>query len=167
MTRTLLLTPWYSPHDVLCWQDAVTMKWEGKANVLHEYEDTVSSTSLVWNIPSVMILKELQYLKKRGVKFSRQNVFVRDNFCCQYCGIACTPKQLTYDHVLPRSRGGKTDWKNIVSACKPCNARKADMLCSEAKMWPINKPEKPKTLPYEPSIVDLETAPKEWLQYIS
>ncbi len=164
--RVLLLTPWETPHNVLTWKDAVTMKWEGTAEVLYEYEEEVCSPSITWKLPAVMRLKELPYVKHRGVKFSRQNIFIRDNYTCQYCGKGFIPKDLTYDHVLPRTLGGKTDWNNIVSACKICNMRKGSKTCKQFGYHPLNVPVKPKSLPFEPSIIEIEKAPKEWLKYL-
>ena len=166
--KTLLLTPWGSPKDVIHWHDAVKLKWEDTADVVSEYDIEICSPSVTWKVPAVMRLRSLPSYGKRQIKFSKQNVFIRDRYTCQYCGKNNIPvDQLTYDHVTPRSRGGKTDWTNITTACKRCNARKADLTCAQADMYPINKPVKPKTLPFEPSIVDLERAPKEWLDYIN
>jgi 5-methylcytosine-specific restriction endonuclease McrA len=81
----------------------------------------------------------------RHPAFTRFNVFLRDKFSCQYCG---SKDDLTFDHVLPRSRGGTTCWENVVTACSPCNLAKADKIASVAKMWPRQKP-------YEPTVNDM------------
>lgn len=142
------------------------MMWQDLVDVVHEYDEEVSSPSLTWKLPSVIRLKNLPFIKKRGIKFSRQNVFIRDNFTCQYCERAFVPHDLTYDHIKPKSQGGLTTWENICACCKKCNSKKADRSCKEARMYPANKPVKPKSLPFEPSIFEIEKAPKEWLEYL-
>jgi 5-methylcytosine-specific restriction endonuclease McrA len=168
-SKVLLLNPWGQPAKIIHWHDAIKMKYEGTADVVSEYEDIdVCSPSIEWKMPAVMRLKKLPKVGKRQIKFSRQNVYIRDRYRCQYCGDdKCPVEFLSYDHVIPRSKGGKTDWTNIVTSCKSCNCRKGDKSCAEAKMFPLKKPVKPKTLPFEPNIVDIERAPKEWLDYIN
>ena len=117
-TRTLLLSPWYIPLKVLRWQDAVKMRYEGTADVLAEYEDEIASPSVVWKMPAVMRLRRMPMPRKRGLRFSRLNVYQRDGFRCQYCGGKFPVASLSYDHVVPRSAGGSTTWTNIVTACK-------------------------------------------------
>ncbi len=167
MNKTLLLTPSYQPHRVINWMDAVKMKYENTADVVVEYDDTISSPSVTWKLPAVMRLKRLTKAHKRQVKFSRYNVFLRDGFQCQYCGRKDLPYHcLTYDHMTPRALGGKTTWDNIVTACQSCNSWKGAKTCEQAGMFPRKKPIKPKTLPFEPNIVDVENAPKEWMDYL-
>ncbi len=167
MNKTLLLTPSYQPHRVINWMDAVKMKYENTADVVVEYDDTISSPSVTWKLPAVMRLKRLTKAHKRQVKFSRYNVFLRDGFQCQYCGRKDLPYHLlSYDHVHPRCLGGKTDWNNIVASCLRCNIIKGHKTCYEANMFPIKQPIKPRSLPFEPNIIDLENAPPEWKPYI-
>ncbi len=142
------------------------LKWEDVADVVSEYETEVCSPSVRWKIPAVMRLRKLPKIGNRQIKFSRQNIYTRDHYKCQYCGQEKSPEHLTYDHVMPRSKGGKTDWTNIVAACVTCNGKKGDKTCEQANMFPLKKPIKPKTLPFEPSIIDLERAPTEWLDYL-
>jgi len=120
--QTLLLTPWMAPHQVISWQAAVTLSYLGKVDVLETYEDEIRSPNMTIRAPAVVRLKRHAYLPKRGVKFSRTNVFVRDEFRCQYCGVAKDGEHLTYDHVVPRVQGGRTVWENIVASCRDCNA---------------------------------------------
>ena len=165
--KTLLLTPWGQPHKVIHWHDAVKLKYESTADVVSEYDIEIASPSVVWKAPAVMRLKHLPKVGKRQIKFSKSNVFLRDKHKCQYCGRNDIPvEDLTYDHILPRSKGGKTEWTNITTACKKCNSRKADLTCAQADMYPMNKPVKPKYLPFEPNICDVENAPKEWHEYL-
>src|SRR5690606_31099796 len=117
--RVLLLTPWYFPIRVLRWQDAVKMKYEGTVDVVAEYAEEVRSPSVTWKLPAVVRLRRMAPSNKRGVKFSRVNVYQRDGYRCQYCGKKFPARELSYDHVVPRAAGGRTVWENIVTACKP------------------------------------------------
>jgi 5-methylcytosine-specific restriction endonuclease McrA len=168
-TRTLLLSPYYLPLKILRWQDAVKMRYEGTAEVLAEYEDEIASPSIVWKVPAVMRLKKMPRQRARGVRFSRANVYLRDGYRCQYCNRKCTAEELTYDHVVPRSAGGRTEWTNIVSACggpKGCNTKKANKSCDEAGMWPLGEPSIPKALPRLGPRIDAATMPEEWTGFV-
>ena len=122
--HTLLLTPWMMPHKIISWQTAVTMTFLGKVDVLEEYDEDIRSPSLAIKAPAVVRLRRALGGMKRGVKFSRVNVFARDEFRCQYCGTRRPVHELNYDHVVPRVQGGKTVWENIVTSCYECNTAK-------------------------------------------
>ena len=145
--QTLLLTPWMIPHKVIPWQTAVTMSFLGKVDVLEEYEDVIRSPTLSIRAPAVVRLRRPIGGMKRGVKFSRINVFARDEFRCQYCGTKKGLSELNYDHVVPRVQGGKTVWENIVTSCYECNARKRGRTPEQAGMRLLRAPVKPKALP--------------------
>lgn len=165
--RTLLLTSWYFPIKVLHWHDAIKMKYEGTVDVVAEYEEEVCSVSVTWKMPAVVRLRRNISGKKRGIKFSRPNVYTRDNYKCQYCGRGpLHPKALSYDHVIPRSAGGRTTFENIVTACKTCNALKDNLSCDASGMWPRKKPVIPRQLPLTSPILDLETTPEEWKPFL-
>lgn len=164
--RTLLLTPWYFPHKILRWEDAITMVFLEKADIVVAYDEVVRSPSTEFPLPAVIRLRKAVGNMKKGVKFSRVNVYTRDRFICQYCKHKFPMRALSYDHVIPRSAGGKTDWDNIVTACKTCNAIKADRTCDEAGMWPMNRPKKPKALPLTAPLIALEHAPEEWHPFL-
>ena len=165
-THTLVLTPWFSVHRVTDWFSAVCLVYKGTANLIEEYEETVSSPSVTMNIPAVVQLKRNLATHKKAVKFSRVNVMTRDGFRCQYCGAQKTMRELNYDHVIPRIKGGKTVWTNIVSSCYACNGKKAGRTPEEAKMKLLNRPCQPKTLPMSQVLIDVASAPKEWLPYL-
>ena len=164
--RTLLLTPWYLPHKILRWQDAITMVFLGKAEVVTEYDQIVRSPSVSMRVPAVIRVKKPLRSMKRAVKFSRINVYTRDKFTCQYCGETLRPRLLSYDHVTPRSAGGRTEWDNIVTACKPCNGRKGSRTCDDSGMWPRREPKRPHSLPLTGPLVEAETAPEQWLPFL-
>ena len=132
----------YFPLSVVSWQEAVRAIFRGSVNVVSEYDRVVRSPAFEMKLPSVLALKE--YVKvSRKPAFTRFNVFLRDGWSCQYCGDEFHTKDLTFDHVVPRSRGGKTNWENIVAACRSCNAHKSDKMPSRAGIFPIKKPQQP------------------------
>ena len=113
----------YFPLSLLSWQDAITAVFKDHVSVVAEYDKWVSSPSTKMRLPSVVALRDYVPLPKR-VAFTRFNVFLRDRFRCQYCGETFSAKDLTFEHVSPRSKGGETSWTNIVAACDPCNVKK-------------------------------------------
>jgi len=152
------------PLSTLCWEDAIKYLVSDKAVVLDWHEDwIVRSARWSTRVPAVMILKEYQK-KKASVRFSKQNIFLRDGFVCQYCDAEVTRKTATLDHVLPTSHGGKTIWENCTTACSDCNARKGN-----------NKKITPKTKPWKPNYFQLvdkrkhmkwEIAHPSWANYL-
>jgi 5-methylcytosine-specific restriction endonuclease McrA len=163
--RTLLLTPWMMPHKIISWQDAVTMIFLDKAEVLEAYDEKIHSPSLTMPMPAVVRLKRAASSMKRGVKFSRINVYTRDGFRCQYCGQKKRTDELNYDHVVPRVQGGKTVWENIVTACYPCNTKKRNRTPEQAGMTLLARPVKPKSLPLAPVVIDTKKIPAAWTGY--
>lgn len=110
----------YYPLSLWSWQDAVKAKYLDRVDIVAEYDDCVHSPTTTLRIPSVVVLKD--YVKpQKKVAFTRFNLFLRDEFRCQYCG---SKGELTFDHVVPRAAGGVTSWQNVVAACSPCNLRK-------------------------------------------
>lgn len=164
--RTLLLTPWYLPLRTIPWTDAVTLLYKGRGDVLASYDEAVSSPSVTWQMPAVVKLRGLPNWKN-ACKFSRENVYTRDNFRCQYCRDIFEYEDLTYDHVVPKSHGGHRGWTNIVTSCKPCNNRKGNKTCDEAGMWPMKDPEAPSWLPTSGrKPISAKKAPPEWQDYL-
>jgi 5-methylcytosine-specific restriction endonuclease McrA len=146
--ETLVLSQSYEPVARVPWQRAVMLIFQGKVEVVEEYEDRfVRSVTVAVKMPSV--IRFIRGLRKgpKGVKFSRENVYLRDNCRCQYCGIKVSRPEATYDHVLPRAQGGKTCWENVVIACVPCNQKKGNRTPAQAGMALRTTPVKPKRLP--------------------
>ncbi|MBV8756383.1 MAG: HNH endonuclease, partial [Deltaproteobacteria bacterium] len=133
-TRTLLLTQGYEPIQIISWQRAITLVALEKVEVVHEYDAQIRAVSLVINVPAVVRLRKAFRRHAKPVKFSRVNIYARDSYRCQYCAARCPTDELTYDHVVPRAKGGKTTWENIVSACYACNRTKANRTLAEARM---------------------------------
>jgi 5-methylcytosine-specific restriction endonuclease McrA len=123
------------PLSLMDWQTAVKNVYEGNLAVVHEYDAEVRSPSTTMKLPSVVAMRQYRPLPRR-VAFTRFNVFLRDRFRCQYCGDHYTPRDLTFDHVVPRAHGGVTCWENIVAACDPCNAKKDSGLEMKPLRWP-------------------------------
>lgn len=164
--RTLLLTAWYLPQKVVRWQDAITMVFLDKVDVIAEYDATVNSPSLTMRIPAVVRSRKVNPRLRPVVRFSRASVLLRDNFTCQYCDHPFAEKELTLDHVVPRSSGGRTEWSNIVAACRACNYRKGCLTCDEAGMWPKTEPTKPVCLPIRKQTVSRLSIPEQWEPFL-
>jgi 5-methylcytosine-specific restriction endonuclease McrA len=165
-TATLLLTPWMAPHKVISWQRAVVLLWLGKVEVLEEYDEPIVGPSLVLRTPAVVRLRKGSAPVRHRVRFSRINVFTRDGFRCQYCGAKKAASDLNYDHVVPRVRGGKTAWENIVSSCYACNDKKGGKTPEEAGMKLLRAPFRPRTLPPAPALELGARVPDAWRDYV-
>jgi 5-methylcytosine-specific restriction endonuclease McrA len=164
--QTLMLTPWMSPHKIISWQRAVVLTYLGKVEVVESWDMDLHAQSFSMKAPAVVRLTKGSVSTKQSVRFSRINVFTRDKFRCQYCGERKTLKQLNYDHVIPRVRGGKTVWENIVTSCYACNDRKGSRTPEEAGMKLLKRPLKPETLPVVPPIrLDEGDVPELWQPY--
>jgi 5-methylcytosine-specific restriction endonuclease McrA len=122
----------YYPLSLWPWQEVVKAVFQDRVDVVSTYDKVVRSPSIEFQLPSVVSLK--QYVDQdRPPAFTRFNLFLRDSFSCQYCGAG---HELTFDHIIPRSRGGRTTWENIVTACAPCNLKKGGRTPREADMHP-------------------------------
>lgn len=138
------------PPSTINWKEAITYMYLDKVHVLEWYDDwVVRSENWETRVPAVIMLKEM-LRRKRNPRFSRYNVYLRDLFTCQYCNTPEPQSKLTMDHVLPISKGGKTEWNNIVTACGPCNAKKGN-----------NERIRPKILPYQPDYYELANKRKQ------
>ena len=134
----------YYPLSLWNWQDSVKAVFLDRVNIVSQYEHAVRSPNFELKLPSVVSLKT--YVKPAMYPaFTRFNVFLRDRFSCQYCG---SQDDLTFDHVVPRSRGGQTSWDNVATACAPCNLRKANKMPKVAGMIPMQ-------MPYRPTVYEL------------
>jgi 5-methylcytosine-specific restriction endonuclease McrA len=163
--KTLLLSASWFPIRVISWERAIKMRFEETADVVAEYTTSVSSPSVTWKIPAV-VRERRQTKVKHVIRFSRANVYLRDGYRCQYCGDKHEAKGLTYDHVVPRCEGGKTDWLNVVAACHFCNSAKGSKSCDEWGHWPAKDPVRPKYLPAARPMIDPRSAPAEWLAFL-
>ncbi len=129
----------YYPLSLWPWQEAIKAAFLDRVDIIAEYDEVVRSPSLEIRIPSVVVLKCFVKPQKR-VAFTRFNLFLRDEFCCQYCG---AKGDLTFDHVVPRARGGVTSWENVVAACARCNLRKGSRALHQSGMQLRRPPRQP------------------------
>ena len=129
----------YYPLSLWPWQETIKAVFLGRVDVVSTYDTLIRSPSFEMRLPSVVSLKAY-VAQDRPPAFTRFNVFLRDSFSCQYCG---RTEDLTFDHVIPRSRGGRTTWENIVTACAPCNLAKGGRTPREAHMHPRRSPIRP------------------------
>jgi 5-methylcytosine-specific restriction endonuclease McrA len=136
-----------------------------KVDVLESYEEKINSPSVQFQIPAVVRLRKYSKSKPMRIRFSRGNIYNRDNKTCQYCGESARLSDLTMDHVIPKSVGGKTTWTNIVTCCKTCNTAKANRTPQQAGMRLIARPEYPNVKSMYASPID-GTIPKEWENWI-
>ena len=164
--QVLLLNITYEPLKVINWKKAVTMLFLGKVEVIEEYGREIHSVSFQIKLPSVVRL--LKYVKrpKNPIKFSRQNIYARDRYACQYCGRKFPSEEFTYDHIIPKSRGGKTEWENIVTCCVGCNRKKGGRTPKEASMRLIRKPSRPTWVPALRITIGYRNVPESWRDYL-
>ena len=135
MTHCVLLNADFSFLNLVNWKRAMCLVAKGKVQVLKQSETVIrNAAGLAVKIPAVMrLIKLIRVLYRNRVPFSKRNVLARDGFKCAYCGTR--KEKLTIDHIIPKSRGGKTDFENCVASCKPCNNRKGNRTPSEVKMF--------------------------------
>lgn len=161
--RTLVLDMGYQPINTVSFHKAMRYIAKGKVDVLEQYDRTIHVN---WRMPAVVRLTQWIRPHTYKVRFSRQNVLARDRWRCQYCGERKRTSDLTFDHVLPRAKGGKTAWENIVIACTPCNARKGGRTPEEAGMPLRSKPVRPSWLPtFNMTLQQIAEVPAEWRNY--
>lgn len=165
MERTLLLTRGYEPISVISWQRAIRLQVLDKVEVVETWDQEVRSVCVAFKVPAVVRLVTTFSLHQQKIKFSRQNVLARDRWRCQYCGAKHPAGVLTLDHVLPRSRGGKTCWENIVTACSECNSVKGNRTPEEAGMRLRKHPQRPRWLPLLAVIAARRAMPPVWSTY--
>ena len=154
----------YYPLSLWSWQDSVKSVFLDRVTIVSNYDRIVRSPSLNMKLPSVIALKSF-IQPQSNPNFTRFNVFLRDKFACQYCG---NRNELTFDHLLPRSRGGITNWSNVVTACSSCNVQKGGRLLIQSGMI-LNQ------IPYKPTTEDLHKngknfppnfLHKSWMDYL-
>lgn len=164
----LFLDAEYRPLRIEPWQRAIADFFLGKIQVVEYSKDkTIQGVHTTYPMPSVVRLVKHFKRDRLRIKFSRLNIYARDGFRCQFCGVQSPTEDLTFDHVMPRSRGGRTCWENIVTACIECNSAKANRTPEEAGMKLLAKPKKPHYLPAVMVKMDRGSMPVEWQPYWS
>lgn len=164
-SRVLVLNRSFFPIDITSVRRALCMLYSDIAYAVdHEYQtfDFKSWVALDFSpdhemvglvgsgirIPRVVLLRAYDRMPKRVIRFSRTNILLRDGHTCQYCGVRKARSHLNLDHVVPRSRGGKTTWENVVTSCLPCNLTKGGRSPEEAGLLLIRKPFRPSVVPF-------------------
>ena len=161
--KVLVLNQDFSPLTVCTIQRAFLLVYLDKAELLEaDKETSLRTVTKSYPLPAVIKIKNYIHVPYRGVVLTRQNIFKRDNGLCQYCG---TDRDLTLDHLIPRSKGGKSTWNNLVTACKSCNAKKGNYTLEEAGLVLKSPPFKPSYIMFLRN--NLGTMKKEWAAYLN
>jgi 5-methylcytosine-specific restriction endonuclease McrA len=165
MSGVLVLNATYEPLSVVTLRRAIVLLIKDKAEVLEAAEQHIHSANL--NMPLPLVIRLVYFVRVPrmvSIPLTRRSLFMRDHYSCQYCGATPPRANLTMDHVVPKTRGGSTDWENLVCACKECNLRKGSRTPEEASMPLHSIPERPRYL----AIVVLAHAPahETWCKYI-
>jgi 5-methylcytosine-specific restriction endonuclease McrA len=166
MDRTLLLNTTFEPLGVVSWKKAVTLMFLEKVEVISEYDREIRSVSTLIRLPAVIRLLRFVRNNHMNVRFCRRNVFLRDDYTCQYCGERFDPRHLTCDHLMPKSRGGVAEWTNIVTSCIYCNLKKGDKLPEEAEMFPRKRPSRPSGFHVLMLNLGVKALPDYWKDYV-
>lgn len=160
--RALLLNASFQPLQVISWQKALQLFFSGKVEVVESSDRTIRSVSISIKMP--VVIRLLKYIppksRKNIVRFTRNNVFLRDHHTCQYCGRKPPRSHLTMDHVNPVVKGGPKTWENIVTACRPCNVKKGGRTPDEAQMKLRKQPKQPIWLPFMGLNIDFTSSPE-------
>lgn len=161
MEQVLVLNQDFSPISICSVHRAFLLIYLNKADLISKVKDkALRSISESYPYPSVIRISKYVNIPYKGVVLTRHNVFKRDDFTCQYCG---TKKDLTLDHLIPRSKGGKSNWTNLVTACKSCNAKKGDFTPEKAGLTLKKVPVKPSYLMFLKSSGNTK---EDWLPFL-
>ncbi len=165
--QTLVLNVGYQPIQRVPWETAIVWVLEKAVEVVDEHPDRYINT-VSWSVKMPSVVRFLRPInRKRAIKFSRHNIYARDHRRCQYCNQRVARDRFTYDHVVPRSQGGLTEWTNVVVACVACNQRKAGRTPAQAGMRLAQVPVKPKKLSAtEPELYYQEGMPESWRTWL-
>ncbi len=169
--KVLALSSSYEPLGVISWERAVTLVFLNKASTVEEYEGYICSPSTRIKIPSVIAFKNnKKYWYKKSIRFSRKNVWVRDEGRCQYCSKNVTFSTFTIDHIIPKKAGGNTNWENVVTCCYQCNQIKGEKSLKEINFKLLKTPKKPNKLPYTQEVnegyYNINNIPDSWKFYL-
>ena len=135
MKNTNILNSNYSQISTVSWKKGVKLLLQEKVIVIEYYDEyAVCTSGLPFRIPKTVVLKRYIKLPNKMYRPNRRNIFIRDNYTCRYCQKHLEPGELSVDHILPKSRGGKETWENLITACKNCNCAKGDRTPEEAGM---------------------------------
>tara|TARA_B100001123_G_C14721005_1_gene793094 strand:+ start:115 stop:633 length:519 start_codon:yes stop_codon:yes gene_type:complete len=160
--KVLVLNQSYEPLMVINARRAIVLVIKDKVELLEKYRETIQSINNSFALPSVVKLNFYVHIKYKDIVLSRRNLLKRDNYRCQYCDKA--KNSLTIDHVIPKNRGGKDTWENLVVACSKCNTKKGNSLLKNIEMKLLKKPRKPSKIFHLQSYVNKNQ--DNWKQYL-
>ena len=158
-SKVLVLNTTFLPINICSWRRAIVLLFKGKADGIENSKKKINSGK--YTLPLVIKLKDYVPVPYNGVVFTRKNIFLRDNYTCQYCG---RTGNLTIDHIIPKSKGGEDIWENVVACCIRCNNKKSDRLPEEEGMKLIGTPYKPPSSLYL-QITRQSSVPTSWFSY--
>ena len=161
--KVLVLNQSYQPLMVMGAKRAVVSILSGKTECVANYSDVVRSQSFSMNLPSIVRVKQYVRFFRNDVVLNRMNVLKRDDFTCQYCSKRSS--SMTIDHIIPRNKGGKDTWINLVAACARCNTKKGDSLLEKIDMELLKKPKKPNYLFYFKQYINKDVQ-ESWKEYL-
>jgi 5-methylcytosine-specific restriction endonuclease McrA len=166
MSNVLVLNFTYEKMNLVDLRRAVRLVFSGKAEVLHASDRRVySAGGRAFEVPAVIRMLYFVKLGKKKVPLTKKNVLLRDDYRCQYCGAQGSSRNMTVDHVLPKSLGGPSTWENLVGACSFCNGRKGNRTPEQAGMPLRRKPRVPNFIPFV--VISRNTEPEEWMKYLT
>jgi 5-methylcytosine-specific restriction endonuclease McrA len=139
--RVLVLNSTYEPINVCTTRRAIVLILKGLARAEERHERVYHSARASLPMPSVIRLMEYKHIPFERKSLSRKNILLRDHYTCQYCSKVFNPAELTLDHVVPRSKGGSSNWDNLVACCKRCNNHKGNKLPEEVGMKLLKRPQ--------------------------
>lgn len=167
MEQTLLLNATFEPLKVISWKRAMTMWCQGIVEIVETHDTEKRAVTFSFKVPSIVRL--LRFVKVRNlhaVKFSRANIYERDDYTCQYCSTRYEPEDLTFDHVVPVAQGGRRSWENIVAACVSCNKKKDNRTPEQAGMKLRGVPRRPSASARFRASIGIRKTPASWRDYI-
>ncbi|RKH14062.1 HNH endonuclease [Corallococcus sp. CA053C] len=179
-SAVLVLNRYYQPVHVTSVKRAFSLLYQGVAKAIDEqyrlYEfadwaalsatkDSITTIDRTIRVPRVLVLGAYDHLPRAKVRFSRLNIYARDNDTCQYCSKQLPRSELNLDHVNPRTQGGKTTWENVVCSCVPCNLKKGGRTPEQAGMRLLKKPVRPRWTPLFRGAIRKVTY-REWLPFL-
>jgi 5-methylcytosine-specific restriction endonuclease McrA len=152
----------FATHDIRSWREVSSRTLNGHAATSPDVLRTVSAAFM---LPQIIVVTLYDRMPKKDVKLTRQNIFIRDKHICQYCGRIFEVRDLNLDHVIPRDKGGRTTWENLVTSCVRCNTRKSNKLPSEARMFPLQEPRPPRWRPFFSAVRGMKTC-ESWRYFL-
>ena len=144
----------FATHDMRSWRELSHRTLNGHAATS---PDALRTVSAAFMLPQIIVVTLYDRMPKKEVKLTRHNIFARDKHTCQYCSKVFDVRELNLDHVVPRDKGGRTTWENLVTSCIRCNTRKGNKLPSEARMFPLQEPRPPRWRPFFSSVRETRT----------